>query len=167
MSWFRKCNDFLFKVLRILLVAIVMVLTMVTFLQVLLRYVLKLPLPWGEELARYLFVWLTFLGSAAAVKTRAHIIMDLVINAVPVTLRKVVNLLAYMIFLAFCGLLIVQGWQLVEMNLGQKSDALKIPMAYPYIVIPLGAFFMAVFLLEQVVEVMWARDSKQMKSAPN
>jgi len=165
--WIKKCNDYVFKILRLLLVAIVMVLTGVTFLQVVLRYVLKLPLPWGEELARYLFVWLTFLGSAAAVRTKAHIIMDLVINTIPVRFKKMVNILAYIIFLAFCGLLIIQGWQLMVMNMGQKSDALKVPMAYPYVVIPLGAFFMAIFLLEQVMEIMQSREAEQTKSAAN
>ena len=52
----------------------------VTFTQVLFRYVFQLSLAWSEELARYLFLWLAFLASAYAFKTRSHFALRFLVD---------------------------------------------------------------------------------------
>ncbi len=134
----------------------------VGFLQVIFRYVLKIPIPWAEELVRYLFVWLTLLGGAAAVRTKAHIAMELVVNRLHARLKLAVIFVSSLVSVSFLGYLAVSAWQLTLLNLGQRSDAMGISMAYPYMAIPVGAVLMIFFILELTVDALLAGS----KSAP-
>ena len=55
----------------------------ITFAQVVFRYVIGYSLYWSEELARYLFVWVSFLGSVVALERGVHIGMDVVVAKLP------------------------------------------------------------------------------------
>jgi len=146
----KSISDKLFYFVKILTLIVILVMTLSAFLQVLFRYVFEYPLIWTEEIARFMFVWLTFLGSAAAVKTKNHIAMDLFVNMFPKKIQKSVNLLALTIFLGFCVLLVKQGIFLTTTNMGQTSDALGIPMGYPYLAIPVGSALMTFFIIEDM-----------------
>lgn len=58
-----------------------------------MRYFLKRPLYWSEEVATGLFVWTVFIGSAYAYRKHAHLGVDILINILPEKIRKVVKLL--------------------------------------------------------------------------
>ena len=60
----------------LLLVIFSMIMVGATFLQVIFRYFFNHPLFWSEELSRYCFVWIVFVGAAIAVKHGAHIGVD-------------------------------------------------------------------------------------------
>ncbi|KJS86088.1 MAG: hypothetical protein JM58_07430 [Peptococcaceae bacterium BICA1-8] len=146
----KAISDKLFYFVKILTLIVITVMTLSAFLQVIFRYVLEYPLIWTEEIARFMFVWLTFLGSAAAVRTKNHIAMDLLVNKFPKKMQKSVNLLALAIFLGFCVLLVKQGIFLTTINMGQTSDALGVPMGFPYLAIPIGSALMAFFIIEDM-----------------
>ena len=64
--------------LDILATAMYWALCLIVFLQVVCRFVLRIPSPWTEEIARYLLVEITFLGSAIAAREESHLVaMDL------------------------------------------------------------------------------------------
>ncbi|MFZ5942612.1 MAG: TRAP transporter small permease [Bacillota bacterium] len=150
----KALSDKLFYFVKILTLIVITVMTVSAFLQVIFRYVFAYPLIWTEEVARFMFVWLTFLGSAAAIRTKNHIAMDLLVNFFPQKMQKFVNLLALAIFFGFCLLLIKQGIFLTTMNMEQTSDALGIPMGYPYLAIPVGGALMAFFILEDMLNLI-------------
>jgi len=149
----KAISDKLFYFVKILTLIVITVMTLSAFLQVIFRYVLEYPLIWTEEIARFMFVWLTFLGSAAAIRTKNHIAMDLLVNKFPKKMQKSVNMLALVIFLGFCLLLIKQGIFLTATNMEQTSDALGIPMGFPYLAIPVGSALMAFFILEDMLNL--------------
>ena len=122
--------------------------TIVGFLQFATRYLLSTPLPWSEELVRYLFVWLTFLGSAAAVKKKSHINMDLMLEMLPPTVKKIIQLIADAAFLGLSIFMTVYGLKLSIQNWTQKSDAMGMPLTLPYLAIPIGGLLMAFFVFE-------------------
>ena len=62
--------------------------TLVIFAQVIFRYILKSPLAWSEELARYLFVWVSFIGSVVAARRNQHIGVEMLVNKLPAGFRK-------------------------------------------------------------------------------
>lgn len=68
--------------------------TVVTALQVIFRYVLSIPMPWTEELARYLMIWVTFIGAGVVTRRRLHIQMDLLIDRVTSPKWKLIMLIA-------------------------------------------------------------------------
>ncbi|MGE5254987.1 MAG: TRAP transporter small permease [Planctomycetaceae bacterium] len=83
-------NLFLFVLLLVLAVT-----------QVLFRYLLMIPLPWTEELARFTLVWVTFLGSASVTRRKLHIAVDYFIARMPLKTRQVLSLCSYSLILVF------------------------------------------------------------------
>jgi len=73
MNTIKRLNDYAVKVQSYLLIAMFLVLLALMLIQVLYRYFLELPLPWSEEMARYVFVIVTYLGASIAVSNNSHI----------------------------------------------------------------------------------------------
>ena len=71
------------KLEEIFLVIILIAAVVIVAMQVVTRYVFKIPLPWSEEIARYLFLWLTWVGASYATKERKHVSIDLVYEKLP------------------------------------------------------------------------------------
>ena len=115
--------------------------------QVIARFIIGAPTVWAEELARYLLVWITMLGSAALLEKNQHITIDILITSVPVRVRTVLMWLRDAITLAVCGLLVHYGWLLVSIGGRQTSTGLGIKMSLPYLAIPVGAALMALVLV--------------------
>lgn len=75
-------------------------------LQISQRYFSLFPTPWTEEMSRYLFVYLTFFGSALLIKEKGHIVVDVLIESLPRRLRLVVFVLVQLLVLAFLYLFV-------------------------------------------------------------
>ena len=71
------------KLEEIFLVIILIAAVVIVAMQVVTRYIFKIPLPWSEEIARYLFLWLTWVGASYATKERKHVSIDLVYEKLP------------------------------------------------------------------------------------
>lgn len=113
------------------------------FLQVLFRYVFKLPLGWSEEMARFIFVWIVFLGAAVGVNTKAHIAIDIVVRYLPVNIVRFFRLFIEITILGFAVFLIPYGWKITSIAMKQITPALEIPWGCIYIAIPISAFLMS------------------------
>jgi TRAP-type C4-dicarboxylate transport system permease small subunit len=118
------------------LVAAMAAISLVLVVQVVLRYFFNAALPWPEELAQFLLVLVSFLGMYRAIGLKLHIRIDWL----PKTRRpwllalRISGLLAAAIFLAYVG---YGGWALAMTAWTQPSTALRLPMAVPYLIVPL------------------------------
>jgi len=151
--------DKLFKGLRSVLywfsVAAMSVMLVVIFAQVVSRYLFNWTPEWSEELARYLFVWVVFLGSALIMGEAGHLAVQFVPNhfkgtAVGNVLKIVINLSGYVFIL----LLLVQGAKMTQVMTFQISPGLEIPMSWVYSVIPLSAVLMLLYLARDTVQIV-------------
>ncbi len=122
------------------------------FVQVLMRYVFKNSLSWSEELARYVFLWQTWIGASLAVKERRHLRVEVLANLFSGQNRRIFELLILSIWFCFCLFLGYQGSKLTLFlfQRGQTSPALGIPMGYAYASVPVGCFLMAYRLILEV-----------------
>jgi TRAP-type C4-dicarboxylate transport system permease small subunit len=118
----------------------------VTILQIIFRFVLKIPASWTEETAKYAFIWMTFVGSSLGAKIQSHIRVDMLENSLKGTLRLIVNWLNQLIFLAFAVIMTVVGIGMCISLLSrpQLSPALKIPMQWIYAALPVGMGLMCI-----------------------
>ena len=74
------------------LIALILgVMTIITFTNVILRYVFQTGLSWGLEATSFLFAWLVLLGMSYAVKVTGHLGVDAVINILPRPVRRVLG----------------------------------------------------------------------------
>ena len=129
------------------LILIVSVMTLVVFLQVVFRYALGRPLEWSEELARYLFVWLSVLGAALAVQKGGHFGLEFFRHLLPGPGKRFIRVLIHFLMAIVVLVILVQGITLVQMTRLQESPAMSISMAWAYASLPTGAGLMAVHLL--------------------
>ena len=136
--------------------------TLITFANVIARYIFNGNILWALEMPVFLFAWLVLMGASYAVKKHIHIGVDVVINAVSPGARKILALLAWASCMAFSVLLLIGSWDywypfiterawletqdipMPEMfmfladwlNEGEKYE--KIPRFIPYLALPLG-----------------------------
>lgn len=115
--------------------------------QVVARFVIGAPTVWAEELARFLLVAITMIGSAALIEKNRHISIDVVVDVLPRRLRIILAWLRDAITLTVCGLLAHYGWLLVGIGGRQTSTGLGVKMSLPYLAIPIGAALIALVLV--------------------
>jgi TRAP-type C4-dicarboxylate transport system permease small subunit len=118
-------------------------LVITTSLQVFTRYVINAPFTWTEELAKMLFIWITFLGSAIIAKRDAHISIDFVTRLLPAGPRRLMLIFGQTISVAVLLILGVKGVRLLQITGASESPALSVPWVYIYAAFPLGMFLMA------------------------
>ena len=134
------------------LVSIFSLMIAVTFAQVIFRYVLRSPLPWSEELARYCFVWIVFLGATLGLERGVHIGVDILTILLPGRVQRWLAAINEVLILAFVLLIILASVSVVDANRLQFSPALGLQMAKVYLAIPLGMAVMVLLLLGKLVE---------------
>lgn len=115
------------------------VMVVVVFMQVLFRFVIDQPLAWTEEVARYLLVWITFLGAAYAMSVKAHPSVEVFVERVNPKFRKVLLVLSTIFSVIFFVVIIGQSIEMVSRSMLQTSAVLQIPMGYVYMIIPIAS----------------------------
>jgi len=122
--------------------------------QVLARYVFAYPLAWTEELARYLFLWVVFLGASQAMRRHEHIAVGLLADRLPRHVRQLVAVMLNGLIAAFLAVLVMQGWKVVGVVAPLKSIALKVSMAVVYLPLVVGGAIMLVRVMADTVRVI-------------
>ncbi|MDR2180206.1 MAG: TRAP transporter small permease [Synergistaceae bacterium] len=130
--------------------------TGLVFCQVVMRYVFSNSLSWSEELARFIFMWLSWVGASYAVKERSHFRVEMFANLLKGRSRKGFELLILVVWFGFSLVMAWLGTDLVIflMETGQISAAMEIPMSWVYASVPVGCALMAVRLIAEVVKIL-------------
>jgi len=142
------------------LILLLSLMIIVVFLQVFFRYALGRPLSWSEEMARYLFVWLSVLGAALGIHKGGHFGLDLLNRALSETGKRSLRIVTAILTAVVVLVILSQGILLVEKTRFQESPAMLIPMAWAYAALPVGAVFMAVHLLAAMLKETWFEGKK-------
>lgn len=122
--------------------------------QVFFRYVLNHSLFWSEELARFLLIWLTFLGASVAYYRRVHPGIDTVTRLFPVTLKKTAAACVHLVSLVLFGVMIVYGCQFAYFVRLQISPALVLPKWIIYSIVPFSGAVLMLHGLAFIVKDM-------------
>lgn len=142
-----RFDNLLAKAEAAVLITLVAVMTLIVFLQVVYRYVLVQPLYWSEELARYLFIWLSMLGATLALQKRGHFGLDFFHRMLSDQKRRFLQFLIHFFVGCVIFVILIQGVRLVQATALQKSPAMEISMGWAYACLPVGAGLMAIHLL--------------------
>jgi C4-dicarboxylate transporter DctQ subunit len=147
--------------------------TLITFVNVVARYVFSDNVLWAKEATEYLFAWLVLMGMSYGVKKHVHIGVDVLISHLSKPARKIFALLSITACLAFAVLLMIGAWkywypfaterawmetedlpmpQMLQfladwMNEGERYE--KVPRWIPYLALPLGVGLLLIRLLQQ------------------
>lgn len=131
----------------------VMVALLSLFANVVLRYGFNYSLAWSEELVRDVIIYTTLIGCSAALKDRSMIKIDAVVQLIP-RLKLPLSFLSNAATLTFSAMMLYYGWQMaaLQVQTGQKSIILQIPLVYLYAILPLMGAMMFIRTVQVVYE---------------
>ncbi len=148
--------------IKYLLVVLVAVLSVLGIYQVIGRALGHAP-AWTEESIRFLFVWATCVGAAVGVKEHIHIGIDVLVNLLPKLGRKVVAIIVQLILCCFDVFLLRAGSMIVQKTMNQPSPAMRLPMGYVYLAIPVLGGLGLFYSIREIVKIVM--DIKKEKAA--
>lgn len=124
----------------VLLIIALAVMSILVFANVIGRYFFSYSVIWVDELSRYLMISLAFLGMGLAMREGNHSSFTMLQNALPDKLRKLLRIIVLIIIMASMLGLLFLGWQYAMHSMKNLSEALRWPVGYWYLMIPVGAF---------------------------
>jgi len=157
----QKSIDGLCRLFGLLMVACLALMVLMVFGNVVLRYGFNTGIIVSEELSRWLFVWMTFLGAVVAVRTHAHLGTDALISRLPPAGRKACFVLAHLLMLYMCWLMARGAWQQVVINYGTTSAVMEASMAWLYASGLVFAVLAAVILAHELYKLVTGRLSPE------
>ena len=131
-----------------------MIMLITIFSQVISRYLFNYTPEWSEELARYLFVYVVFLGSSLIMGESGHLAVEFLPSRYKGTaFGKFLAILSLVCGYLFVLILLVQGAKMTEVMTFQESPGLGISMSYIYAVIPVSAVLMMLYLFRDTLRI--------------
>jgi TRAP-type C4-dicarboxylate transport system permease small subunit len=154
--------DRLNLVLTYVIGVLLAVMTVAVFTQVMVRFVLtavgvNLSAAWTEEVARYVLIWVVFLGAGIGCRKRQLISLEFVVRALPSLPGQAVVHLGLLLCLGFFGLLISVGLAFMELGAVETSPVMQIPKAWVYAAMPAGAALMILNTVTLIAETAMQR----------
>lgn len=146
--------NWLDKLLKALVVVGNGLMLLLVFAQVISRYVFNYTPYFGEELARYLFVWVVFLSLPLVARYGGHMAIETLTSRVKGGALKFLNITADIFTIIFMGVMVWYGVVMVMRTSYQTSPAMQIPMSWVYAVIPFGCAVMLLYAAANLADVI-------------
>jgi TRAP-type C4-dicarboxylate transport system permease small subunit len=128
-----------FRLLRIFIALCLMVMVVLVFGNVVLRYAFNSGISISEELSRWAFVWLVFVGAVVALRDHAHLGMDSVVSRLPAWGKKACFVLSNLLMLGCVWMFFVGTWEQTKINVDNMAPATGLSSGYFYYSV--GLFF--------------------------
>src|SRR5665648_347312 len=154
----QHINSFIARVILILLFFAFSIIIISCFTQIVTR-LLEISAVWTEETARYMAVWMTFLGVAYAFRHKTMIAVEILSDRIDGNSRKILSIFILILSLIFCIVLTIFGFILVLKISGQISPVLHVPMALVYSGLPTAGLLMVLFSIEDIIK--WIKILKE------
>ncbi len=142
------------RALKYVLTLLIITLTVSVFLQVLIRFVFKYPLPWTEEVSRIAFVYSIFVGATIAVREKTHLNIDVLLIVLPKGMARVITVLGLILVGIFLGFVTWEGIVLVWATGVQMTPVMQVPFQYLYLVVPASGALMFLYLVMELVDYL-------------
>ena len=159
--------NLLFRSIEALMAFFLVVMIVLVFTNVVLRYVFSTGFEWSEEIARLCFIYLVYLGAIGAMRENQHLIIDSVLSRIPDIWQKAIYFLVQAGIIWMMVVLTRGSWQLVMQNLGDRWVATQFPIYLVYavglvtgvsiIVIALANLYRLIVLKRPVSELLSVR----------
>ena len=145
------------RLLHVILALFLSAMAILVFSNVILRYVFSASLPWSDEAARYLYIWVIFIGGLIAYQENSHLGVDVLVKILPVIGRKIFFAINNLIVLAVLCLIVVGAWEYMSVTNGVRSPALNLPLSFVYSSGFIACFGMAVIALHNLWRLITGR----------
>ena len=142
----NKFEQAFIAVNRWILIFLLAAMSVIVFLNVVMRYVTDASIPWSEEVSRHMMIWLTFLGGGLVLRSGGHIAIDNLQDALSTKNARILRGIVFLLMTFFFGLLFYFGCIYASRTMVQTTAATEIPFGYVYSAMPVGLAFMLVHL---------------------
>ena len=126
----------------------------VAVIKVASRYLFKDPSSWAEEVCTYLFVWMSFVGAALALKAHEHFAIEILVDKLNVKAAGAVRILTTILVIVFSCIVIWYGLKLTINGWHVVTPAMEIPRSIPYAAVPFGGILMLIRSIEYFIELI-------------
>ena len=156
----RKIIDPFFKLLEFLVVACLVAMVIMVFGNVVLRYGFNSGISVSDEMSRYCFIWLTYIGAMVAMRERGHLGVDTLVRRLPLGGKKLCFFLSEILML-LCNALFFWGtWKMHDLQVTNISVVVGISMIWIYGIGYVTASVMAVMNLHKLFLLFTGRLSE-------
>ncbi|NEU31273.1 TRAP transporter small permease [bacterium LRH843] len=138
------------KTIEWLVIILFISFAVIMFVNVVGRYAFNFSFVWADEFIRYTFIWMILLGSGIAIKRKAHLGFDLIISKLPHKLQVFFTVLNDVVIGTFLILFFFNGIKLLNSAGMTPSPSMHLPMGVVYIVLPLSAIIMLIYIINSV-----------------
>ena len=145
-------KDFINLTFRPVIAILFTLMILITFTQVIFRYLLNSALPWAGEITIFLFIWVIFLGAAITLSKGLHIGVDIFTSFLNKKIRNIVLIITNLLVILFCFLIIIGSTPLVIDNFTQRSPALEIRLSHVYAIIPISMASMIWITIKKIIK---------------
>ena len=147
---FEKICDSLSHATKMIVAVIMGTLVILIFTQVVLRYLFASSLLWIEELGRFMFVWLMFLGISIGVYKNKHIAITFMWSILPKMGTRLFQLISILLVGGFFAFLAYKGFEFSLINLAGESSVLFIPLGYVYFIMPIASLLCVLYSINAI-----------------
>jgi len=153
----NRAIDGFCRAVEVLIAAFLAAMVVMVFGNVVLRYAFNSGIIVSEEVSRWLFLWVTFLGAIVALKEHAHLGSDFLISRLPVLGKKICLVLGHLLMLYATWLVFSGALAQTRINLGVEAPVTGASMAFVYATGVVFAVFAAVLLLRDLWRILRGR----------
>ena len=144
MSILRKACRALFKALEWFAIICMVVLTIIVFMDVILRYIFKQGFSWTQEVATLMLVWFSLIGMAIGVLERIHISIEMFTAKLPEKAIQVLECIDHILIAVFGGAMVYYGLLIMNMTKLSTLPATKMPSSVLYVILPLSGLLVLI-----------------------
>ncbi|MFA6505877.1 MAG: TRAP transporter small permease [Treponemataceae bacterium] len=148
-----RVRTFLDKFLSIFVAVLLVVMSVIVFSNVIMRYFLSMGIYWYEELSRFVFIWIVFLGAVIAYFKGDHLALDVLLIYTPPKVKKSLVVLADLLVITALIIMTQGAWDMAidSLNSGWVASTIPIPYGVVYMVGPLSSILL---LFEALIETI-------------
>lgn len=118
------------------------------------RYLINMPIPWVEEISRFLFIWIGYLAGCQAFAQQRHMVLGVVFERLPVSVQRAISIVQAMLLQVLFVWMILpsfRGWDRYV-----PSNYLRIPEGFVFLIVPLAFLLLSVHNLVILIEHLTA-----------
>jgi TRAP-type C4-dicarboxylate transport system permease small subunit len=138
MEYFRRFTQMIIKIYTAIAIFFMIVVIVMTFTQVVSRYIFNNSITWTEELARYAFIWSTLTGSMIALKKGTHFKINFMEDILKGKIKHFQQIFINMLIILTALVMIFQGINVMKVAHNNYSTMLQIRMSYVYLAVVIG-----------------------------
>ncbi len=150
----KKINDLFFRLAEFTLVIMLSAMVIMVFGNVVLRYGFNDGIISSEELSRFLFIWITFLGAIVTMRDNAHLGLDSVVRKLSLNGKKIAFAISNILMLVCCALMFYGTYKQHGINATTRSAVTELPMSWVYGVGYITSVAMSFMIIGKLVSLI-------------